>query len=77
MVLVSVNVREKKEERKKRKEKERPPHNTALIFPSVGGHIFTPVFHVSLLSPYRETTAHGPNFSRPSPDLLTEMNTTK
>jgi hypothetical protein len=28
------------------------------------------VFHASLLSPYHETTAHGPNFSRPSPDLI-------
>jgi RNase H-like domain found in reverse transcriptase/Integrase zinc binding domain/Chromo (CHRromatin Organisation MOdifier) domain/Integrase core domain len=29
-----------------------------------------PVFHTSLLSPYRETDAHGPNFLRPAPDLL-------
>jgi hypothetical protein len=28
------------------------------------------VFHASLLSPYRETTNHGPNFSRPLPDLV-------
>jgi len=28
------------------------------------------VFHASLLSPYSETTAHGPNFSRPPPDLI-------
>ena len=28
------------------------------------------VFHASLLSPYHETTAHGPNFSRPPPDLI-------
>jgi hypothetical protein len=28
------------------------------------------VFHVSLLSPYRETTTHGPNFSRPPPELI-------
>jgi hypothetical protein len=28
------------------------------------------VFHVSLLSPYREMTAHGPNFTRPPPDLI-------
>ena len=28
------------------------------------------VFYASLLSPYQETTAHGPNFSRPSPDLI-------
>src|ERR1700730_14143550 len=28
------------------------------------------VFHASLLSPYQETHAHGPNFSRPPPDLI-------
>ena len=28
------------------------------------------MFHASLLSPYHETTAHGPNFSRPPPDLI-------
>src|SRR6266567_694451 len=28
------------------------------------------VFHASLLSPYSETTAHGPNYSRPPPDLI-------
>ena len=28
------------------------------------------VFHASLLSPYQETTAHRPNFSRPPPDLI-------
>src|SRR5713226_7280102 len=28
------------------------------------------VFHVSLLSPYRKTDAHRPNYSRPPPDLI-------
>src|SRR6266403_1001580 len=28
------------------------------------------VFHASLLTPYYETTAHGPNFTRPPPDLI-------
>ena len=28
------------------------------------------VFHASLLSPYSETPAHGPNFSQPPPDLI-------
>src|SRR6266850_2605531 len=28
------------------------------------------VFHTSLLSPYHEAQAHGPNFSRPPPDLI-------
>jgi hypothetical protein len=27
-------------------------------------------FHVSLLTPYRETASHGPNFTRPPPDLI-------
>jgi len=30
------------------------------------------VFHASLLSPYSETTAHRPNFSRPPPDLIND-----
>ena len=29
-----------------------------------------PMFHASLLSPYIETDAHGPNYSRPPPDLI-------
>ena len=29
-----------------------------------------PVFHASLLSPYRENTVHGPNFPSPPPDLI-------
>ena len=29
-----------------------------------------PMFHASLLSPYVETNAHGPNYSRPPPDLI-------
>src|SRR5258708_14303039 len=28
------------------------------------------IFHASLLSPYCETNAHGPNYSRPPPDLI-------
>ena len=28
------------------------------------------VFHATLLSPYKETKAHGPNFSKPPPDLI-------
>ncbi len=28
------------------------------------------VFHVSLLNPYHKTTAHGPNFTCPPPDLI-------
>ena len=29
-----------------------------------------PVFHASLLTPYVETPAHGPNYTRPPPDLV-------
>ena len=29
-----------------------------------------PVFHIDLLTPYRETITHGPNFQRPPPDLV-------
>lgn len=29
-----------------------------------------PVFHNSLLSPYKETQAHGPNYTRPPPDIV-------
>ena len=29
-----------------------------------------PMFHASLLSPYTETDAHGPNYTRPPPDLI-------
>jgi len=28
------------------------------------------VFHTSLLTPYHETCAHGPNFTHPPPDLI-------
>jgi hypothetical protein len=29
-----------------------------------------PMFHIDLLTPYRETTMHGPNFTRPTPELI-------
>ena len=29
-----------------------------------------PVFHATLLTPYKETEAHGPNFLEPPPDLI-------
>ena len=29
-----------------------------------------PVFHVDLLTQYRETKAHGPNYKRPPPDII-------
>jgi hypothetical protein len=29
-----------------------------------------PVFHIDLLTPYKETMMHGPNFTRPTPELI-------
>ena len=29
-----------------------------------------PVFHINLLTPYRETSTHVPNYQRPPPDLV-------
>jgi hypothetical protein len=29
-----------------------------------------PVFHIDLLTPYKETIMHGPNFTRPAPELI-------
>jgi hypothetical protein len=29
-----------------------------------------PVFHVDLLTPYRETEFHGANYNKPPPDLI-------
>jgi len=29
-----------------------------------------PVFHNSLLKPYVETSAHGPNFIQPPPEII-------
>ena len=29
-----------------------------------------PVFHVDLLTRYRETEAHGPNYEKPPPDVI-------
>jgi hypothetical protein len=47
------------------------------VISSVAYHLELPnnwqihnVFHASLLFPYRETTCHGPNFSRPLPDII-------
>jgi hypothetical protein len=29
-----------------------------------------PVFHIDLLTPYKETIMHGPNFTQPTPELI-------
>ena len=31
------------------------------------------VFHIDLLTPHHETTLHGPNYSRPPPDLVDDQ----
>ena len=31
-----------------------------------------PVFHIDLLTPYKETTINGTNFTHPLPDLIDE-----
>ena len=42
--------------------------NSKLVLPKTWR--IHPVFHNSLLSPYKETTAHGPNYARPPPDIV-------
>jgi len=42
--------------------------NTKLLLPK--SWRIHPVFHNSLISPYKETTAHGPNYTRPPPDIV-------
>jgi transposase InsO family protein len=42
--------------------------NTKLLLPK--SWRIHPVFHNSLISPYKETAAHGPNYSRPPPDIV-------
>ncbi len=44
------------------------PVNYRLKLPT-GWHIHD-VFHIDLLTPYRETDLHGSNYSRPAPDLV-------
>ncbi|THH10143.1 hypothetical protein EW146_g8459, partial [Bondarzewia mesenterica] len=41
------------------------PVNVRLKLPN--GWNIHPVFHISLITPYIETTTHGPNFERPNP----------
>ena len=44
------------------------PTNSKLALPRAWR--VHPMFHNSLLSPYKETEAHGPNFTRPPPDIV-------
>jgi hypothetical protein len=42
--------------------------NTKLLLPKMWR--IHPVFHNSLISPYKETLAHGPNYTRPPSDII-------
>ena len=44
------------------------PTNSQLLLPK--SRKIHPVFHNSLLTPYKETKEHGPNFTRPPPDIV-------
>ena len=44
------------------------PTNCKLALPPIMR--IHPVFHNSLLKPYIETSAHGPNFTRPPPEIV-------
>ena len=44
------------------------PTNSKLVLPKTW-HVHL-VFHNSLLSPYKKMTAHGPNYTRPSPEIV-------
>src|SRR5712672_2738952 len=53
------------------------PFNIVNVVSPVAYHLQLPaawnihdVFHASLLTPYRDTASHGPNFTRPPPDLV-------
>ena len=44
--------------------------NSRLALPPQWHTRIHPVFHHSLLMPYTETTAHGPNFPQPPPEIV-------
>jgi len=44
------------------------PTNSQLQLPK--SWCLNPVFHNYLLTPYHETTEHGPNYTRPPPDIV-------
>jgi len=69
MVLVSVNVREKKERKEKEKRKERPPHNTALIFHRLVDTSSPGLPRVSLIALSRKPCPR-PQLLPTSPDLV-------
>ena len=62
---------------KKLAPKQEGPFEISQVLSPVSYHLRLPptwkihdVFHASLLSPYRETAEHGPNFIEPPPDLI-------
>ena len=57
--------------------KRHSPFEIAQVLSSLIYHLRLPptwkihdVFHATLLSPYRQTEAHGPSFSQPPPDVI-------
>ena len=57
--------------------KQQEPFKISQVLSPLTYHLCLPatwkiydVFHASLLSPYKETEMHGPNFSKPLPDLI-------
>ena len=57
--------------------KRQGPFEIAQVLSPLTYHLHLPstwkihdVFHASLLSSYKETEIHGPNFSKPPPDLI-------
>jgi hypothetical protein len=44
------------------------PTNSKLALPK--SWLIHPVFHNSLLTPYKETPEHGPNFTQPPPEIV-------
>ena len=57
--------------------KQQGPFEISQVLSPLAYHLHLPttwkihdVFHATLLSSYKETEAHGPNFSKPPPDLI-------
>ena len=57
--------------------KQQGPFEVAQVLYLLTYHLHLPptwkihdVFHASLLSSYKETETHGPNFSKPLPDII-------
>ena len=62
---------------KKLAPKHHSPFETTQVLSPLTYHLRLPptwkihnIFHATLLSPYRETNTHKPNFSQPPPDVI-------